>query len=329
MIYPWQTIQWQQIMTRYQRDAMPHALLLAGPEGVGKRNFARTLTKRILCKQPNNDQPCGHCQSCHFIAAGGHPDCYEIEPDGKVIKIEQIRELVTALQQTAQQGGHQIVILHQADALNSAAANALLKTLEEPAGKTLILLISANPAALSATIRSRCQKLVFPLPTKMQLLEWLTPQIDKKIQLEWLIETTDHSPLRALALANEPEELAQYQQLQQDLAHFFMGEMSALALATRYATAKLETTLNLLYQYLTSIMQWQLATTITWPLQEKIIQRLAFKYSPARWGQWSDHLTALKQIISKNPNLNGQMLLENLLIGLQRNEIINNELCFG
>lgn len=149
------------LLTRLQQNNLPHALLLVGDISSNKSEVANNFAKTLLCTQQTICNACRHCQ---LIVANSHPDFYRIQPEekGKAIKIDTIRELIEKLNQTAQQNSYKIAIIEPADALNIAASNALLKTLEEPPTNTIILLLTENPSSLSATIRSRCQILKFP-----------------------------------------------------------------------------------------------------------------------------------------------------------------------
>ncbi|MBN8713628.1 MAG: DNA polymerase III subunit delta' [Xanthomonadales bacterium] len=177
---PWQTAQWSTLQARRDRGALPHALLLAGPAGLGKREFARAFAYGLLCAQPVDGHACGHCRNCLLFAAGTHPDWLVLgrglRRDGterSEIVIDQIRELAAKLAMSSQFGGWQVACIDPADAMNTAAANALLKTLEEPSGQTLLLLLADAPWRLPATIRSRCQRIEFHLPETAQALAWL------------------------------------------------------------------------------------------------------------------------------------------------------------
>lgn len=159
---------------------MPHALLIAGAEGLGKRSFARRLVAGLLCQQPDNGDACGRCRSCLLLAAGTHPDhialSFGLRKDGtprSEIVVDQIRQLSARLALSSQFGGWQIAMIDPADAMNTAAANALLKTLEEPAAQTLLLLPADAPWRLPQTIRSRCQRVEFRLPPTDEALAWL------------------------------------------------------------------------------------------------------------------------------------------------------------
>lgn len=159
MIFPWQQKEWELLLKNKHR--LPHALLFTGNEGVGKKQFALTFASLLLCKQPNDAQPCGNCHACHLLKANSHPDLILIEPETNIIKIDQIRDAISLANETAQQGGYKIFIINPANAMNINAANALLKILEEPAPSTLFILISTLNSRLPATISSRCHFPIF------------------------------------------------------------------------------------------------------------------------------------------------------------------------
>lgn len=156
--------QWQHLIKRYQHNNLPHALLLAGGQSTASQNFALAFSKLLFCSEGMRSQiACGNCRGCALLQSGTHPDFYHLQPEatGKAIKIDQVRELITQLNQTAQQGRYKVAIIDPAEAMQTAAINALLKTLEEPNSATLIMLLSQQPAFLPATIRSRCQAITF------------------------------------------------------------------------------------------------------------------------------------------------------------------------
>jgi len=179
---PWHAEHWSRLQARRARGALPHALLLCGPAGLGKRVFAQRFIHGLLCEQPdeNAGDACGHCRACLLLAAGSHPDLvrltYGLRKDGvqrSEIVVEQIRDLSARLAMSSQFGGWQVAVIDPADAMNPAAANALLKTLEEPAAQTMLILLADAPWQLPQTIRSRCQRIEFHLPAPDQALAWL------------------------------------------------------------------------------------------------------------------------------------------------------------
>jgi DNA polymerase-3 subunit delta' len=141
---------------------LAHAYVLAGPEGVGKRLTALTLAKAMNClAPPEPGEACDGCASCLKIHSRNHADVVQIEPDGDFIKIDQVRELQRQLRFRPLEGGRRACILDSAERMNEAAANALLKTLEEPPAETHLFLVTARPHRLLPTILSRCQWVKF------------------------------------------------------------------------------------------------------------------------------------------------------------------------
>ena len=139
-------------------DRLAHAYLFEGPQGVGKRLTALALARAVFCSEGTG---CGECTPCRKIDHNNHPDLLIVEPDGKQIKIEQIRELQKSLSFRPVESSRRVCLIDQADKMNPAAANALLKTLEEPSAETLIIVLSSRPEALLSTVLSRCQRLPF------------------------------------------------------------------------------------------------------------------------------------------------------------------------
>lgn len=179
---PWQRRVYEQATAALDAGRLGHGLLFCGPPQLGKRAVAERLVQRLLCRDRGADgEACGQCRGCLLYAAGTHPDFQAVSfipnKEGTRLRteivIEQIRNVSERLALTPQYGGAQIAILDPADAINHAAGNALLKTLEEPVPGRYLWLISAHPLRLSATIRSRCQRLEFRLPPQDEALAWL------------------------------------------------------------------------------------------------------------------------------------------------------------
>ncbi len=203
-IYPWLESHWSLIQSRIEQNRLPHGLLLAGPAGLGKRAFAERLAAGLLCDTPvAGGYPCGSCPRCKLRLAGTHPDLVSVAPEeGKQgILVDQVRELTARLGQTSHAGGFKVAVIQPADAMNTAAANSLLKTLEEPTDNTLMVLVTEQPARLPATIRSRCQLLRFQAPPRDVALAWLDTQGTAQ-ETDLLLDLADGAPLKAAALAD-------------------------------------------------------------------------------------------------------------------------------
>lgn len=229
-LLPWQRRQWERVMRGKAMGRLPHALLCIGPTGLGKRFFAEHLAQALLCETPATDgSPCGACRSCRVFAAGGHPDCIRVEPaeGGKRIRVDQVRELSHFLNHTTRFGGYKVAVLLCAEQMNLNAANSLLKTLEEPPAKSLLLLVTALPLQLPATVRSRCQFLVFTKPSRENAVAWLASQLAGNVDPGLLLNLADGAPLAALAYA-EQERLACRLKLFRDYCKVVNGEIDPL-----------------------------------------------------------------------------------------------------
>lgn len=200
-VFPWQEARWKRVERLRSAGRLPHALLISGPGGTGEGLFADALMQALLCTAPAPTAPCGSCRACHEYVAGTHPDAVRVEPEeaGKAIGIDRIRELTARLNLTSG-GRSKVARIEPADAMTLAAANSLLKTLEEPPGDSALLLVSERPARLPATVRSRCQRITFGLPERESALQWLQGQIKLEQPAHWL-DRAGGAPLRALEMA--------------------------------------------------------------------------------------------------------------------------------
>ncbi len=142
-------------------DRLPHALIFAGPSGVGKRTLALLLAQLLNCESSSGKLACGKCAGCRKIAQGSHPDIRLVEPDGAFIKIEQVRSMIGEIAYQPFEAKYRVVILDPAEQLKVEAANCMLKTLEEPPSRTIIILVTSNPYMLLTTIQSRSRLLQF------------------------------------------------------------------------------------------------------------------------------------------------------------------------
>jgi DNA polymerase-3 subunit delta' len=215
---------WRQLVAL--RARLPHALLLHGPAGVGKLQLAERFAQLLLCEAAGQgSEPCGACPSCRWFLGGNHPDLRYVEPEafgryadreeeldaegGKTakpsieIKIEQVRALATFVNVGSHRAGRRIIIVHPAEAMNAATANALLKNLEEPPGEAMFILVSHSPARLLPTIRSRCVAQPVPRPARAAAEAWLTAQGASE-PARWLAYAGG-APRRALEIATGEE----------------------------------------------------------------------------------------------------------------------------
>lgn len=173
---PWQHEDWIRLGARIAGGQLHHAMLLSGPAGIGKRLLAELLARTLLCRAPVAGTACGRCRDCELFAAGSHPDLLRVLPEepGRQIRIEQIRSGLTGfVMHTASVARAKVAIIDPADAMNTHTANCLLKSLEEPAPRTHIVLISDTPARLLPTVRSRCLQVRLRPPPPDDAVRWL------------------------------------------------------------------------------------------------------------------------------------------------------------
>ena len=235
---PWLRRYGQQMAAALAQGTLAHAWLLQGTQGIGKHLLAEYLAQLMLCAAPSQDQPCGQCRSCQLIAAGTHPDKVVLEPEeaGKPIKIDAVRELVSQLQLTPQVAKRKMVLIDPAEAMNVNAANALLKTLEEPPGAAILLLISHAPGRLLATIRSRCQKLQIASPAQDSLMTWLQQQTGKGADEVRAALLQNTAPLAAYAaITEEVGDTPSADALVNDLQRLHQGAVPVIEVAARWA----------------------------------------------------------------------------------------------
>jgi len=223
MIHEWNKRVWYDLTSRVER--LPHALLIHGPVGVGKRALAEHFAQFLLCEGPSGARPCSRCDGCRWFVAGNHPDVRWLEPEAITkaaatdaeeedrgttrpakpsleIKVEQVRALAEFLNVGSHRGRHRIALVHPAEDMNLHAANSLLKSLEEPPPGAVFVLVSHRPARLLPTIRSRCVALPVGLPEREAAEAWLRAS-DVADAGRWLA-FSGGAPLRALEYASGP-----------------------------------------------------------------------------------------------------------------------------
>jgi len=207
-LLPWQQQDWEHLQDYITQQRVPQALLISGKKGLGKQHLANQFAYSLLCAKPQADGlACGQCHSCLLLSAETHPDFIVEKPDepGKSITVDQIRRLCVRLSLKPQFDSYRVVMINPADAMNTNAANAFLKCLEEPAERTVIMLISEKYQALPATIVSRCQKIALTIPDREILTAWLQQQKPECVSCDIaiLLDLAQQAPLLALKYADD------------------------------------------------------------------------------------------------------------------------------
>lgn len=309
---PWQMEHWQRLLKQIAAQQLPHALLLAGPPAVGKRNFATALGATLLCLAPGVDTgvACGQCRTCLLRRAGTHPDAHWLAPEetGKMIKIDQIRAVVEFVAQTAQQGGRKVIVLEPAEAMNRSSANALLKTLEEPAGAASLILISDAPGRLLPTIRSRCQRIDFPVPPQAAVREWLHARVGDAERLDIAIAEAGGRPMLASTLLDGVES-DQRRELATEFEQALAGRLSIATLAERWQQLSWLVLLEWLATRVAAALRTQLAGM---PALDGAVARLAQADAEALFAL-NDHLRDRLNQARNGSNLNPQLAIEVIL----------------
>lgn len=314
--HPWHLSVWDALTARtYQ----PHAFLFGGALGVGKRQFADAFAAWLLCLQAKEGHVCGECRSCQLRKAGNHPDRLLVGPEeeGKAIRVDAVRQLADFLGQTAQQGGRKVVILYPAEAMNQNAANALLKSLEEPSPETYLLLISDQPSRLLPTIRSRCQVQALAAPQQADALAWLAGELPEQTAEEHaaLLLMAGGAPLRAVAL-QAMDAASLRHQVVEGVKALLKSEQSASQLAEAWNKLPLELladwfcdwTLDLL-RLKTGAVEAAVNTDMG-----KVLPYMAQRVSVEALLTWQSWLLEHRGMILGKANLNRVLLIETLLI---------------
>ena len=252
------------------RARLPHALLLHGRKGIGKTEFAHGLAASLLCEAPEGALACGACEACRWFSQGNHPDYREVIPEAAeedtegeaegapkadakkslVIKVDQIRAQADFIALTTHRAGFRVLVIRPAEALHPAAANALLKTLEEPPPATVIVLVSDQPSRLLATVRSRCRTLALPMPAADEALRWLASEgvAEPRVALS----VAGGAPLLARELA-QPGEAQLRQRVIAELAR--PSGSDPLAFAERIDRAALDRTIYWMQTWVHDLMR--------------------------------------------------------------------------
>ena len=229
--YPWQMSHWDMLMQQLAQHRMPHALLVAGEEGCGKRHFVDVLIRKLLCSS-SQEFACGECKSCLLFQAGTHPGYMDVglEEKSRLIKIDQIRSVVEFISKTVQIGDIKIAVIEPAEQMNANAANALLKCLEEPSGNSLIILLSHAPNRLLPTIRSRCHTIAMVKPEIHQADQWLSAFLPESQVRQQVLQLANGNPLLAMEYADR-EIISLYQGIVGQLADLQEGKGAAVKMA--------------------------------------------------------------------------------------------------
>ena len=333
-LYPWQSGDWQRWQQMHER--LPHAVLFHGPEGIGKVAFAEQAARSLLCESPAIDgQACGACASCGWFAQYSHPDFRRVRPEAldaedeeaapeadeastkkatasktpsRDIRIEQVRSLATFMNVSTHRAGRRVVMLYPAEALNSASANALLKTLEEPPPDTVFLLVTHRLDRLLPTIRSRCRLFPLHMPSANAAQGWLEGQ-GVKDAARWLAEQGG-APLAALTAAE-----GEFAEAQEEwLGHLAKPDpAAALSVADRLQKVALSQLVAWHQRWLYDLLSIKLAGRLRYyPHHRKSLEALAARLSTDSLQQALRDANS-RRAVSEHP-LSARLFIEDMLL---------------
>ncbi|MFT4020710.1 MAG: AAA family ATPase [Acinetobacter sp.] len=319
-VYPWQKEVWEMLTTRF--PSIGHGLLLYGKSGCGKQAFAQHFLAWVLCANRHPEGACGQCGSCQWLKSDTHPNYVHISTDednkksNAQIKIEKIRELLPFVQQTVD--GWRIVLIQPADALNTASANALLKTLEEPGDRVLILLITEHFLKLPATIRSRLQRFALDrisFPDAAQYVQQRLPDVDESY-IQLLLNLANGMPLQALKL-NQQNWLQKRHEFLVDWQDLVIQKRLPIHYASKW-------TKQLSYADFEQLIEYLLSDLIAYKLGQPIknndlgLSSIAAYYDLKSLFQIYDNLQQSKIMLEQN--VQAQLILDQLFVQLMNVE---------
>lgn len=320
---PWLEPVWSSLVKRQHSEGLPHAMMLAGPRGVGKHSLALTLAQWLLCdtaQAEKREQACGQCHNCNLWHAGSHPDVLFTQPEdkSKQIRIESIRRVNDFLAQTTQISQSQVVIVRPVEVMNLNAANALLKTLEEPAGSSYLILEAERYGSVLPTIRSRCQRITIPAATRSQGLAYLLAQGVEEQQAAMALQVCQDAPLAALRWVNEESE--PQQEWFELLKQWSQGEINLQTIAASWAKLELADVTYWLYLVLLDGLKADLKVPTA---QQSLQGQVKELYSGATLNLpkllvlQTKVQSILAELLAGLGNYNKQLLCESLLLDWQ------------
>lgn len=297
------------------------SLLMTGPRGVGKYQFAIALAQALNCERPSNGDACGKCIPCRKIAGGEHADVQTFTNEGTFIKVDKMRDMSRDAQYKPYEGRHRVCIIDEADRMNLPSANSILKTLEEPPESTLIVLVTANPYRLPDTIRSRCQILNFAGLTAREIEEHLSTKANRPAEEARLLARLARGSIgHALEINLDAYRQSRDRMLELIETLALSREVNKLLSASEYLGRKLEKDefehhLDAMMVLLSDLLYLKLSAGAEALTNADIIERLEIVAGKLTIEQITDWVDQIEEIFKAMPrNINRQLAMDAMLM---------------
>jgi DNA polymerase-3 subunit delta' len=321
-LYPWLHAHWRQLAAYAEQQRIPQALIFSGRAELGQEALALAFAHSLLCFAPQTGKACGFCHACQLCDVGNHPDLLFLQPEepSKLIGIDAVRRLVTRLALKPQYERQRVVIIQPADALNTAAANAFLKCLEEPTERTSFILLTRHANRLPATIRSRCQQMHFLSPEPDIAIQWLRQQGVKQAP-ERILAIAQGSPVLALQYAGQGMETL-HMQMFNDWLNVIQHPAQVLEVAEQWqkqSQVDIEVILTWMASWLTDLIKLSHSAEQKHLRHPDLQVRLQALLKPLNFRAVYAHYDLINRSRQQlQTTLNKQLLLEKLLIEWSR-----------
>ncbi|MFW5823836.1 MAG: DNA polymerase III subunit delta' [Marinobacter sp.] len=305
---PWLTQVLEHFGQALDQGRLPHASLISGERGVGKRQLAECLAALLVCDRrvPGMRQSCGECRQCQLLAGESHPDIRVYQPEkSRMIRIDQVRALSQFAVASPQVAGVKVAIIDRADQLNINAANALLKTLEEPAADVVLLLLQENGRPVLPTIRSRCRLLPVPTPAKAEAASWLANELADREEVPsgeqqvLALHLAGGAPRMAVELLDS-DFLQQREAALEAFRQFMKGTVTVASASRAFRDLGHEPTLNLMENWATDLARVMAGGEARDPGIREVVRYLAQINPPWRAQQLVDAARDARRALVNN-----------------------------
>lgn len=310
-IYPWLTDAWQRWQQQLQQSRFAAATLISAPSGLGSFRLAEQFARALMC-QTHSSEPCGFCHGCDLMQSGSHPDYHIVRPEkeGRTISVDQIRQCNRLAQESSQLSGYRLIVIEPADAMNESAANALLKTLEEPAQKCVFILLTSRISQLLPTIVSRCQQITLAAPSAATVADWLAGELHQDVPA-FASHIHGNAPLLTRDFIASGA-MRDYQQLEATFVRAIQGDIASQFECAKLAASDPQSRLNWLWYLLTDAQKVQFG--ITQHDYTPGCQAVAQARSYALVQQQTEALVKLSHQLRLFSGLNSELLITDWLL---------------